>query len=99
MDRPLYYRHRHAMTKSFRREFDSVDATTDPDDFVRYLDATRRTDFFREIKSRTLQRLDLQPGDTAIDVGCGTGEDVWALEEDAGANGRAVGVDISATMI
>ncbi len=87
------------MTKSFRSEFDSVDGTTDPHDFIRYLDTTRSTDFFQEIKRRTLQLMDLHPGDTAIDVGCGTGEDVWALEADVGENGRAVGVDISATMI
>jgi SAM-dependent methyltransferase len=87
------------MSKSLRREFDAVDKTDDPRDFVRYLDTVRSTDFFQEIKRRTVAAMALQAGETAIDVGCGTGEDVRALEAGVGPNGRAVGVDISATMI
>lgn len=87
------------MTKSFRREFGSVDKTTDPSDFVQYLDTIRTTDFFQEIKRRTLALMDPQPGQVVVDVGCGTGEDVRAMESRVGPEGRAVGVDLSATMI
>jgi ubiquinone/menaquinone biosynthesis C-methylase UbiE len=87
------------MQKSQRREFDSVDHTTDPNDFVSYLDTTRATDFFQHIKQRTLELLELHPGETAADLGCGTGEDACAMAARLGPRGRAVGVDLSATMI
>lgn len=85
--------------KSRRIEFDRVDETTDPADFVRYLDATRATDFYQEIKRRSYDLLALNAGDAVLDLGCGTGDDVVALAVRVGPTGRAVGVDFSATMI
>ena len=61
--------------KSRRTSFDRVDRTTDPADFVRYLDATRAADFFREIKQRSYDLLALHAGDHVLDPGCGTGDD------------------------
>ncbi|MFN8512252.1 MAG: methyltransferase domain-containing protein [Thermomicrobiales bacterium] len=87
------------MDKSLRTSFDQVDETTDPQDFVRYLDTTRGTEFFREIKRRSLSLLDLRPGDRVLDVGCGTGDEVIALAEMIGPSGLAVGADFSATMV
>jgi ubiquinone/menaquinone biosynthesis C-methylase UbiE len=87
------------MNKSVRSEFDSVDRTTDPRDFVQYLDTTRATDFFQEIKQRTFGLMDVRAGQNVADIGCGTGEDVRALAAKAGSSGRAVGVDISSTML
>jgi ubiquinone/menaquinone biosynthesis C-methylase UbiE len=87
------------MNKSVRSEFDSVDRTTDPSDFVQYLDTTRATDFFQEIKRRTFGLMEVRAGQNVADIGCGTGEDVMALAAQAGPSGRAVGVDISSTMI
>lgn len=85
--------------KSLRIEFDQVDTTSDPADFVRYLDTTRATEFFQEIKRRSYAMLDLRAGDHVCDIGCGTGDDVLALARLVGPTGRAVGVDASATMI
>ena len=87
------------MEKSQRREFDAVDRTTDPNDFVKYLDTTRATDFFQQIKQRTLELMELRAGECAADIGCGTGEDARAMAARLGTRGRAVGVDVSATMI
>ncbi|MBA3415813.1 MAG: ubiquinone biosynthesis methyltransferase UbiE, partial [Chloroflexia bacterium] len=81
------------MAKSLRIEFDQVDETTDPADFVRYLDATRATGFFQEIKRRSFALLDLHPGDAVCDLGCGTGDDVLALARLVEPGGRALGVD------
>jgi len=87
------------MHKSLRSEFDSVDRTTDPVDFLRYLDTTRATEFLQQIKHRTFALMDVHPGDSAADMGCGTGEDVRALATRVGPHGCAVGVDLSTTMI
>lgn len=87
------------MNKSTRSEFGSVDDTTDPCDFVQYLDTTRTTEFFQEIKRRTVGLMEIRAGQNVADIGCGTGEDVRALAEQVGPGGRAVGVDISSTMI
>jgi ubiquinone/menaquinone biosynthesis C-methylase UbiE len=82
-----------------RNEFDSVDRTKDPADFVRYLDATRATDLIQEIKRRTFALMELHGGETVADLGCGTGEDVRALATLVGQRGKAIGVDVSSTMI
>jgi len=87
------------MSKSSKIEFDSVDRTSDPHDFVRYLDATRATDFIQEIKQRTFAQMELRGGEIVADIGCGTGEDVRALAVQVGATGWTVGVDVSSTMI
>jgi ubiquinone/menaquinone biosynthesis C-methylase UbiE len=43
--------------------------------------------------------MELRKGEIVADLGCGTGEDVQALAVQVGPTGRAVGVDLSATMI
>ena len=85
--------------KSRRTAFDRVDGTTDPADFVRYLDTTRATEYFQEIKRQSLTLLDVREGERAVDVGCGTGDEVLALARLVGPRGQAVGVDASATML
>ena len=85
--------------RSLRIEFDQVDRTTDPADFVRYFDATRASAFFRDVKARSYPLLDLHPGDHVCDRGCGTGDDVLALARLVAPGGIATGVDASATMI
>jgi ubiquinone/menaquinone biosynthesis C-methylase UbiE len=87
------------MEQSRRTSFDQVDETSDPQDFVRYLDTMRGTDFFREIKRRSLMLLDLQAGMRVLDLGCGTGDEVIALAEEIGPGGLAVGADFSTTMV
>ncbi len=87
------------ISRTFRHQFDRVDKAADPDRFIEYLDAVRRTAFFREIKKRLLELMHLEVGQVAIDVGCGTGEDVLAIEASVGPGGCAVGVDISANMV
>jgi SAM-dependent methyltransferase len=52
----------------------------------------------RRLKAWAVDRLDPQPGQTAVDVGCGTGEDAVALATLV-LGGRAVGVDASAAMV
>ena len=48
---------------------------------------------------RAVRALDLQPGDTAVDLCCGTGVNLPYLVEAVGPTGRVVGVDLSPGML
>ncbi len=50
-------------------------------------------------QERVLAAAAAQPGETIIDIGCGTGGTTLALAETAGPNGRVIGVDISVPLI
>ena len=63
------------------------------------MDHLRGRPFWQGLKARTIDLLELAEGAHALDVGCGTGEDVQALARAVGPSGRAVGVDRSATMV
>lgn len=43
--------------------------------------------------------LALRPGDTVVEIGCGTGLNFALLEEAVGSDGRIIGVDISEAML
>lgn len=86
-------------TRDERGEFTDVDHSADPGHFVRLLDSLTALDFIRAYKERTYAALDLRPGDTALDVGCGNGDDVLALAPHVGPHGRVVGLDRSEAVI
>lgn len=48
---------------------------------------------------RAIDLLDLRPGDTAVDLGCGTGVNLEGLAHAVGPTGRVIGVDLSAGML
>ena len=48
---------------------------------------------------RAVQALDLQAGETAVDLGCGTGPNLPHLVRAVGPTGRVVAVDISPRML
>lgn len=79
------------------RTFADVDASEDPAARVRYLDEVTRA--AQAYKQNTYRMIDLNPGDRVLDIGCGAGDDVRAMAAIVGATGRAVGVDVSRTMI
>ncbi len=61
-------------------------------------------DFFtagvsREFRAAAVERLALQPGDTVIDLGCGTGLSLRLLTDAVGPEGRVIGVDASPDML
>ena len=53
----------------------------------------------RGYKQELLELLDVQPGQTVLDVGCGPGTDLPALAESAGVSGTVIGVDRDPAML
>jgi ubiquinone/menaquinone biosynthesis C-methylase UbiE len=53
----------------------------------------------RGIRDKAVQRLNLKPGDTVLEVGCGTGRNLRYLVAAVGAEGRIYGVDCSNAML
>lgn len=51
------------------------------------------------IRLRTIDRLGLRPGDTVLDVACGTGLSFAPLLERIGPEGRLIGIEVSPDMI
>ncbi|MCU0935746.1 MAG: methyltransferase domain-containing protein [Gammaproteobacteria bacterium] len=51
------------------------------------------------VRRRTVARLTLRPGDTVLDVACGTGLSLPLLQEGVGAGGRLIGVELSPDML
>ena len=56
---------------------------------------------FREhaYRTRAVDALDLKPGDTVVELGCGTGLNLPLLERAIGPNGRIIGVDLTKPML
>ncbi|MFM9628649.1 MULTISPECIES: methyltransferase domain-containing protein [Streptomyces] len=53
----------------------------------------------RAYKARLIERLDLAPGQTVLDAGCGPGTDLPALAERVGEAGAVIGVDRDPRML
>ena len=52
-----------------------------------------------KIRRRTVEHLQLQPGDAVLDVACGRGSNFPYLERAVGAQGRIVAIDYSGAML
>ena len=50
-------------------------------------------------RAAAVQALDLKPGDTVVDIGCGTGLNFPLILEAIGHEGRIIGVDLSDGML
>ena len=51
------------------------------------------------LRKLAVDRLELRPGETVLDVGCGTGRSFELLEPYVGPEGRIIGVDLSPEML
>lgn len=56
-------------------------------------------ELMRQIKQKSFERLQLQPGQRILDVGCGAGADTLAMARAVGAGGVVHGVDYDATVV
>jgi len=56
---------------------------------------------FRELAYRrqAVTALNLQPGDTVVEIGCGTGLNFPLLQQAVGATGRIIGIDLTDAML
>ncbi|RBI60750.1 methyltransferase type 11 [halophilic archaeon] len=52
-----------------------------------------------EHRRNAVSQLQLEPGDTVLDVGCGRGTNFELLRDAVGADGRVIGVDLSPGMV
>jgi ubiquinone/menaquinone biosynthesis C-methylase UbiE len=54
---------------------------------------------YNRARQRTIQQLRLEPGQTVLDVACGTGENFRFILEKIGPTGRLIGTDFSEGML
>jgi SAM-dependent methyltransferase len=78
-------------------DFRAVDSAGDPAAFIAYLDDARR--LLGDLKRETIGALQLRRGDSVLDVGCGTGDDLRSLADIVGPEGRVVGIDVSEHLV
>jgi len=83
----------------FNSGFSNIDATDHPTALVSHQDRVNTQAAIQAYKHQAYAMLDLRPGDHVLDVGCGSGDDVRALARIVGVTGKAVGVDVSETMV
>lgn len=55
----------------------------------------RRTPGITPLRRRAVEALELDPGDTVVEMGCGTGANLPLLAEAVGPEGRVIGVDFT----
>ena len=79
--------------------FSAVDRAADPVAYVQYLGTVSGMEATQVYKRQSFALLDGKPGARLLDVGCGTGDDAWALASMVGEGGLVIGIDSRETMI
>ena len=62
-------------------------------------DYDTQTDWAGSDRDKVVALLDLRPGDTVVDLGCGTGLCFAAVEDRIGPSGRLIGIEPSVDML
>jgi ubiquinone/menaquinone biosynthesis C-methylase UbiE/GNAT superfamily N-acetyltransferase len=84
-------------TLDIARAFTDADASGGSKTLAAYLDTVAGA--LGEYKRSSIEAMALRPGDAALDVGCGMGDEVRLIAERVGPSGRAVGVDVSSDLL
>ena len=75
--------------------FSDLDGTGDRKALVDCLRLIDSLPYYRAVKRRSCELLELAPGLSVLDVGCGLGDDVRRMSRLVAPGGRAVGLDAS----
>ena len=67
--------------------------------FLRCLELLDSLPYFRQYKEETYRRLELRPGLSVLDVGCGLGDDCARISARVSPGGAVTGLDTSRSMI
>ncbi|WP_433299252.1 methyltransferase domain-containing protein [Actinoplanes sp. CA-030573] len=68
-------------------------------DQISYMDAAASTAAGADYKQRSVALLDLRPGLTVADIGCGPGTDLGRLADETGETGLVLGIDRDPAML
>ena len=66
---------------------------------ARFYDLVSAEPVYRRGRRLAIPLLDLRPGDTVVDIGCGTGLNFPLLAQAVGRQGHVVGIDASTQML
>ena len=87
------------MTDIQAEDFRHLDSAQDPQAVLTYLDTLGGLAAARAYKRQSFEMLEVGPGQTVLDVGCGTGDDARSIADLVGPRGRVVAVDRSEAAI
>ena len=87
-------------TKNFHFEaFSSLDSSKEADFLIESMDVMYSLESIRQIKQRAIAALNLQPGESVLEAGCGHGEDAAHMGQLVGDNGYVLAIDNSKRML
>lgn len=79
------------LSRLYRKRAGNYDFTAN----LYYLMGFRETSY----RKKAVRRLNLYPGDTVVEIGCGTGLNFRYLRDAVGLEGRIIGVDLTPEML
>jgi ubiquinone/menaquinone biosynthesis C-methylase UbiE len=79
--------------------FPDVDQAKNKDAYFNCLKLLDSLPYYKECKNRSYDLLDLKPGLTVLDAGCGMGDDAFRIAKLVMPGGKVVGLDASTAMI
>jgi ubiquinone/menaquinone biosynthesis C-methylase UbiE len=83
----------------FASDFQDLDNSHNVQNFVQCLELQQSLDLYKYYKQKTFEKMQLKPGDSVLEVGCGTGNDALLLTNYLGEMGKVTAVDRSQSML
>lgn len=79
--------------------FRDIDQAQDKDVYFNCLTLLDSLPYYKECKAKSYDLLDLRPGLTVLEAGCGLGDDALRIAGRIAPGGKVIGVDASSAMI